>query len=129
MTWAAAGRGLEYFVNFYAQRKNLQGEPADPARRITVGMLRSGNAGFWSAAVGTPDDVIAALTPLVLGKASRLTELACQFRHAGMRTPEVERSMRLFAAHVMPALRELANNSPHDVPDSPQDVTAPPHRD
>jgi alkanesulfonate monooxygenase SsuD/methylene tetrahydromethanopterin reductase-like flavin-dependent oxidoreductase (luciferase family) len=115
--WAAAGRGLEYFVNFYALRKNLRGETADPSRRITAQMLRSGTAGFWSAAVGTPDDVIAALTPLVQGKAGRVTELACQFRHAGMRNPEVKRSMNLFAAHVMPALRERASESPRDAAD------------
>jgi alkanesulfonate monooxygenase SsuD/methylene tetrahydromethanopterin reductase-like flavin-dependent oxidoreductase (luciferase family) len=111
--WAAAGRGLEYFVNFYALRKDLQGEPADLSRQITAEMLRAGKAGFWHAAVGTPDDVIAALAPLVLGRMGRVTELACQFRHAGMRNPEVERSMNLFAAHVMPALRELASESPH----------------
>jgi alkanesulfonate monooxygenase SsuD/methylene tetrahydromethanopterin reductase-like flavin-dependent oxidoreductase (luciferase family) len=112
--WDASGRGLEYFVNFYAQRKNLQGEPADPAARITIDMLQSGKAGIWRTAVGTPDDVIAALAPLVQGKGGRVTELACAFRHAGMRNPEVERSMKLFAAHVMPALRELAIEQPED---------------
>lgn len=112
--WAASGRSLEYFVNFYTLRKDLQGEPADPAARITVDMLRSGNAGFWSAAVGTPDEVTAALAPFVQGRAGRITELACAFRHAGMRNPEVERSMKLFTAHVMPALRELASEPSHD---------------
>jgi alkanesulfonate monooxygenase SsuD/methylene tetrahydromethanopterin reductase-like flavin-dependent oxidoreductase (luciferase family) len=106
--WAIAGPAFEYFVNFYEQRKDLTGVPADPSKRVTADMIRSGNAGFWSAAVGTPDDVTAALTPFVTGALGRITELAVAFRHAGMRTPETHRSMRLFAEHVMPALRELA---------------------
>jgi alkanesulfonate monooxygenase SsuD/methylene tetrahydromethanopterin reductase-like flavin-dependent oxidoreductase (luciferase family) len=106
--WAAAGEALAYFVNFYEQRKDLQGVPADPAKRVTPEMIRSGNAGFWSAAVGTPDDVIGALTPFVVGALGRITELAVAFRHPGMGTPEVHRSMRLFADHVMPALQAVA---------------------
>jgi len=106
--WDAAGSGLEYFVNFYGLRKNLKGVAADPAARVTTDMIRNGNAGFWTAAVGTPDDVIAALLPFVKGAAGRVTQLACSFRHAGMRTTETHRSMRLFADHVLPALREAA---------------------
>lgn len=105
--WDAAGAALEYFVNFYALRKDLEGV-ADPSRRITQEMLRSGTAGMWHAAVGTPDDVIAELRPLVTGERGRVTELACAFRHAGMRTPETSKSMRMFAEHVMPALAELS---------------------
>jgi alkanesulfonate monooxygenase SsuD/methylene tetrahydromethanopterin reductase-like flavin-dependent oxidoreductase (luciferase family) len=105
--WEIAGPGLEYFVNFYQLRKDLQGVPS-ANEAITQDMLRSGNAGFWSAAVGTPDDVIAALTPFAAGHLGRLTELACAFRHPGMRNDDTHRSMRLFAEHVMPALREIA---------------------
>ena len=71
-------------------------------------MIRSGNAGFWSAAVGTPDDVINALAPVRAGDLGRITELACAFRHAGMRNDVVHKSMRLFHEHVQPALQEIA---------------------
>ncbi len=66
--------------------KTSQGVPADDSKRVTAEMIRAGQAGFWSAAVGTPDDVIAALTPFVTGALGRITELAVAFRHAGMRT-------------------------------------------
>lgn len=105
--WDIAGRGLEYFVNFYEMRKDLQGVQPPPERRVTVDMLRSGNAGFWSAAVGTPDEVLAALTPMANGMAmGRITELALQLRHAGMSSADTHHSMRLFAEHVMPALAQ-----------------------
>jgi alkanesulfonate monooxygenase SsuD/methylene tetrahydromethanopterin reductase-like flavin-dependent oxidoreductase (luciferase family) len=106
--WEIAGPGLEYFVNFYETRKNLQGEPAPESARVTAEMIRSGNAGFWSAAVGTPDDVINALAPFARGDLGRITELACAFRHAGMRNDVVHKSMRLFHEHVQPALQEIA---------------------
>ncbi len=51
-------------------------------------MIRGGNAGFWSAAVGTPDDVISALTPFCTGQFGRITELAVAFRHPGMRNDD-----------------------------------------
>jgi alkanesulfonate monooxygenase SsuD/methylene tetrahydromethanopterin reductase-like flavin-dependent oxidoreductase (luciferase family) len=102
--WDIAGPGLEYFVNFYELRKDLQGATPPPERRVTVDMLRSGNAGFWHAAVGTPDDVLAALAPVAQGALGRVTQLAIQFRHAGMSTADTHRSMRLFADHVVPAL-------------------------
>jgi alkanesulfonate monooxygenase SsuD/methylene tetrahydromethanopterin reductase-like flavin-dependent oxidoreductase (luciferase family) len=102
--WEIASEGLRYFVNFYELRKNLQGEPAAPDAEVTIDMLRTGNAGFWSAAVGTPDDVIAALKPVADGPLGRVTELACAFRHPGMRTDDTHRSMRLFVEEVMPAL-------------------------
>ncbi len=105
--WSEAGQALEYFVNFYETRLDLQGNESQN-QPVTADMIRSGNAGFWSANVGTPDDVIAGLTPFVDGTMGRNTELAVAFRHAGMRTPEVHASMRMFAADVMPALTELA---------------------
>jgi len=104
--WDVAGLGLEYFVNFYNLRKNLHGDPSTNSP-ITTEMLRNGNAGFWSAAVGTPNEVIAALAPHCAGQFGRITELALAFRHPGMRTEDTHQSMRLFAEHVMPALKEL----------------------
>jgi hypothetical protein len=105
--WDEAGPGLEYFVNFYNMRLNLDGQPQGN-EYITQEMLRGGNAGFWSAAVGTPDDAIKALTPFVSGQLGRITELACAFRHPGMRNDVVQKSMRLFQEHVQPALAEIA---------------------
>ncbi len=103
--WEIAGKGLEYFVNFYQMRRNLQGEMAPPEARVTIEMLRTGNAGFWFAAVGTPDEVIAQLKPVVAGqRLGRCTQLALQMRQAGMSTKDTHDGMRLFANEVMPAL-------------------------
>ena len=102
--WEIAGRGIEYFVNFYQMRKDLQGKPAPEEARVTQEMLRTGNAGFWFAAVGTPDDVIAKLRPFVDGHLGRITQLALQVRHPGMQTVDTHRSMRMFASEVIPAL-------------------------
>jgi len=102
--WEIAGSGIEYFVNFYQMRKDLQGEPAPEEARVTQEMLRTGNAGFWFAAVGTPDEVAAKLRPFVEGHAGRVTQLALQMRHPGMRTDDTHRSMRMFASEVIPAL-------------------------
>ena len=82
--WEIAGPGIEYFVNFYQMRKNLQGEPAPAEARVTQEMLRSGNAGFWFAAVGTPEDVVGKLRPFVDGHLGRITQLALQMRQPGM---------------------------------------------
>ena len=102
--WEIAGPGIEYFVNFYQMRKNLQGEPAPEDARVTQEMLRTGNAGFWFAAVGTPDDVIAKLRPFVDGHLGRITQLALQMRQPGMSNDDTHRSMRMFASEVIPAL-------------------------
>jgi alkanesulfonate monooxygenase SsuD/methylene tetrahydromethanopterin reductase-like flavin-dependent oxidoreductase (luciferase family) len=102
--WEIAGAGLEYFVNFYQMRKDLQGKPAAEEGRITQEMLRSGNAGFWFAAVGTPDDVVAKLRPFVDGHLGRITQLALQMRQPGMNNADTHRSMRMFADEVVPAL-------------------------
>ena len=102
--WDIAGPGIEYFVNFYQLRKNLDGSPAPESARVTIEMLRSGNAGFWFAAVGTPDDVIAKLRPVVDGQLGGATQVALAFRHPGMNNADTHRSLRLFADEVMPAL-------------------------
>jgi len=106
--WDAAGEGLHHFINFYQLRANLKGEPADPSAEITVDMMKRGEAGFWQPAVGTPEEVIAALTPVVQGALGRVTELSLQFRQPGMRSKETHRSMTLFAEEVLPALEELS---------------------
>ena len=102
--WEIAGPGIEYFVNFYQMRKNLQGEPAPAEARITQEMLRTGNAGFWFAAVGTPEDVIGKLRPFVDGHLGRITQLALQMRQPGMSNADTHNSMHMFANEVIPAL-------------------------
>ena len=103
--WEIAAPGLEYFVNFYQLRKDLHGVAAPESERVTAQMLRDGNAGFWFAAVGTPDEVAAKLRPIVAGHAmGRVTQLALQMRQPGMNNAETHRSMRMFASEVIPAL-------------------------
>jgi alkanesulfonate monooxygenase SsuD/methylene tetrahydromethanopterin reductase-like flavin-dependent oxidoreductase (luciferase family) len=103
--WEIAGPGIEYFVNFYQMRKDLHGVPAPESARVTIEMLRTGNAGFWFAAVGTPDEVAAKLRPIVDGHAmGRVTQLALQMRQPGMNNADTHRSMHLFANEVVPAL-------------------------
>lgn len=55
--------------------------------------------------IGTPDAVMEGLLADVAGRNGRITELALAFRHAGMRTPEVRRSLALFRTEIMPNLR------------------------
>ncbi|MEP7204131.1 MAG: LLM class flavin-dependent oxidoreductase [Ilumatobacteraceae bacterium] len=102
--WEIAGPGIEYFVNFYQMRKNLQGQPAPSDARITQEMLRTGNAGFWFAAVGSPEEVADKLRPFVGGQLGRITQLALQMRQPGMSNDDTHRSMRMFADEVIPAL-------------------------
>ena len=102
--WDIAGPGLEYFVNFYETRLDLKGNPAAADKQVTAQQIREGKAGFWRGVCGSPDDVIAGLRPLVEGRMGRITELALQFRQPGMSTADTQRSMRLFAEHVRPAL-------------------------
>lgn len=102
--WEIAGPGLEYFVNFYELRRDLQGNPAPEDRRVTADMIRRGEAGIWRAAVGTPDEVADQLRPLAGGAMGRITELALQMRQPGMSNADTHRSMRLLAEHVVPAL-------------------------
>lgn len=111
--WEEIHDGLEYALNHHALRRNLKGElPDQEASKVTIDMMRTGDLGVWSVlAVGTPEEVIAKLTPSVDGTAGRITMLACAFRQAGMRSPEVHRSIRLFAKEVMPALREIAQQA------------------
>jgi alkanesulfonate monooxygenase SsuD/methylene tetrahydromethanopterin reductase-like flavin-dependent oxidoreductase (luciferase family) len=104
--WDIAGAGIEYFVNFYQLRKDLQGVPAPAEARVTIEMLRTGNAGFWFAAVGTPDEVAAKLRPIVDGHAmGRVTQLALQMRQPGMNNEDTHKSMQMFAREVVPALK------------------------
>lgn len=56
--------------------------------------------------VGSPDDVAEQLLQSYRGEHGRFTQLALAFRHAGMGTSEVRRSMELFKSEVLPRLPE-----------------------
>jgi alkanesulfonate monooxygenase SsuD/methylene tetrahydromethanopterin reductase-like flavin-dependent oxidoreductase (luciferase family) len=66
-------------------------------------MRRTPNAGIYGVpfAVGTPDDVLQALS---IYRDEPLDQLALQFQAPGMKAEHVERSMRSFARHVMPEI-------------------------
>jgi hypothetical protein len=55
--------------------------------------------------VGTPDEVIERFRAIRDGAQGRVTHLPLGFRHAGMKTADVRRSMELFAREIMPILR------------------------
>ncbi len=99
--------GLHYFRNFYALRRQPDGSLPDPAvAEVARDMIRRGDlGGFGTPIVGTPDEAYELLAQLVTTPG--VTHLPLSFRHAGMRTPEVRRSMDLFASEVLPALRAL----------------------
>lgn len=111
--WDEVGAGLEYALNFHAQRRDLNGVlPDQEESRVSIDTIRHGDMGVWSImAVGTPEEVIATMLPHAQGQTGRHTALACSFRQAGMRTAETHRSMRMFAEHVMPALHEAAQGA------------------
>jgi len=104
--WEEALEGLHYFANFYTLRRRPDGSLPDPAEaEISRERIRAGSLGMLgTAAVGTPDEVTATLRG-VLRAFPGTSGFALGFRHAGMRTPEVRRSMDLFAREVLPNLR------------------------
>jgi alkanesulfonate monooxygenase SsuD/methylene tetrahydromethanopterin reductase-like flavin-dependent oxidoreductase (luciferase family) len=103
--WRVSEDGLHYFVNFYAQRRRLDGSMPPPELEITREMLRGMPPGSpWSPIVGNPDEVRAKLLALCDGSQGRFTHIPMAFRHAGMGTDVVKRSMDLFAKEVLPAL-------------------------
>lgn len=119
--WDEAEAGLHYLRKFYQDNRawdqthlGFGGIGSTAAARSTLqddlpplGEFRNvPNIGFGLPfIVGTPDDAIAAMRPLVGG---RVTHFSFQFHHPGMETETVRRSMRMFATEVMPALREPA---------------------
>jgi alkanesulfonate monooxygenase SsuD/methylene tetrahydromethanopterin reductase-like flavin-dependent oxidoreductase (luciferase family) len=97
--WDEAEEGLHWGVEFY--RRRGVDMPLPP-----VGELRrTPNAGIYGVpfAVGTPDDVLRALS---IYRDDPLDQLALQFHAPGMETEHVLRSMRLFAQEVMPEIRK-----------------------
>ncbi len=99
-----AVEGLHHFANFYTTRLRLDGTMPPAEAELTRDEIRAGSLRYFGTpAVGTPDEV----TEILLAARDRApgtTGFAMGFRHAGMRTPEVHRSLRLFAAEVAPHL-------------------------
>jgi alkanesulfonate monooxygenase SsuD/methylene tetrahydromethanopterin reductase-like flavin-dependent oxidoreductase (luciferase family) len=105
--WEAAAEGLHYFINFYRLRRRLDGTLPSASDEITMEMIRGGGPGGGTGMfmAGTPDEVIERFTAIRDGAQGRVTHLPLGFRHAGMRTADVRRSMELFAKEIMPVLR------------------------
>ncbi|MGY4711517.1 LLM class flavin-dependent oxidoreductase [Mycolicibacterium sp. CBM1] len=101
----ASLEGLHYFVNFYTLRRDVNGILPDPSEaEVTREQIAGGSMGYMGVpAVGSPEDVTETLRNII-GAVPGTTGLMLGFRHAGMRTPEVRESMRLFATEVMPHL-------------------------
>jgi alkanesulfonate monooxygenase SsuD/methylene tetrahydromethanopterin reductase-like flavin-dependent oxidoreductase (luciferase family) len=95
--WDEAERALHWWVTFYRSRGFDMPLPAVEDMRGTPGVGIFGQP----FAVGTPDDVMAALER---HKDVDLDEMVIQFNHPGMGASEVARSMRLFASELMPEL-------------------------
>lgn len=95
--WDEAEESLHWGVEFY--RRRGVDMPLPP-----VGELRrTPNAGIYGVpfAVGTPDDVMQALS---IYRDEPLDQLGIQFHAPGMDTAIVQRSMRTFARELMPEI-------------------------
>jgi alkanesulfonate monooxygenase SsuD/methylene tetrahydromethanopterin reductase-like flavin-dependent oxidoreductase (luciferase family) len=101
--------------NQYALRKGLDGVQPTESARITREMIRAAaESGTPNPAIfavpgpGTVDQVIEKYLPLVRGQGPLITHLGFEVRAPGTRTEDAHRTMRLFAEHIMPVLREEA---------------------
>jgi len=103
----AAVDGLHYFVNFYLLRRQIDGIVPDSGHELTKSQIRAGalERHQFVSLVGNPDEVRAGFEAIAAGAMGRVTHLPVGFRHAGMSTAAVSRSMELFAREVMPVLR------------------------
>lgn len=101
--WEVGGEGLLYHANFYQLRYRLDGTLPDPRTALTkVDLIRD-----KEVAVGSPEEVIEQITEIYKSYPEGTTGLAFQLRSPGATNAAVEKSMGLFAKHVMPIIREL----------------------
>jgi len=116
-TWEEAFQAMAepavWVSNQYALRKGLDGvQPPESARVTTQTVRRAAETGeplvFAVPGPGSVDQIIEKFLPVVRGERGLITHLGLEVRLPGMRTDDVHRTMRLFAAHVMPVLREEA---------------------
>lgn len=108
----AVADALLFTANIYALRRNLDGSWPPESGRVSPDQLRAANDGAGrlehpvaALIADTPDGVVERLLPLVRGAAGRMNHLPINFRHPGMRTQDVARSMELFTTEVLPRLR------------------------
>lgn len=101
--WEAGLEGLLWHANFYQLRLRLDGTSPDPSTALTKQDLIDRRM----VLVGDPEQVLEQTIHLFRDFGPGQTGLAFQMRQPGMTTPAVERSMELFARHVMPELRKL----------------------
>ncbi|MFI6956574.1 LLM class flavin-dependent oxidoreductase [Nocardia sp. NPDC050408] len=110
--WDEAQYGAHWYMNFHRTRNNwpagytssgpLETLPAPERLRNVDGLLFMPGMPIY---IGTPDFVREELLADIKGRGGRISQLALHFRLPGMRTPEVERSMELFRAEIMPHLQ------------------------
>jgi alkanesulfonate monooxygenase SsuD/methylene tetrahydromethanopterin reductase-like flavin-dependent oxidoreductase (luciferase family) len=111
--WDEAQGGLHWLCSFY-RRAGVDGwrgatpegylehlPPADELRHIAGLGLVPGSPFL----IGTPDEIRDMIRPIRDGGYGRVTDLPITFRHAGMRSEHVHRSMELFASELLPFLR------------------------
>jgi alkanesulfonate monooxygenase SsuD/methylene tetrahydromethanopterin reductase-like flavin-dependent oxidoreductase (luciferase family) len=101
--------------NQYALRKGLDGMQPPESARITMEQLREAAvSGLPSPTIfavpgpGTVDQIIEKCLPVVRGEGPLITHLGFEVRAPGTSTEAAHRTMRLFAEHAMPVLREEA---------------------
>jgi hypothetical protein len=82
---------------------------AGAARLLRV----SGKCGLRRPWVGAVDETIERFLPVVRGERGLITHLGLEVRPSCTGTEDVHRTMRLFAEHVMPVLREEAAKAGH----------------
>lgn len=111
--WDACEEGLRRSIEFYRERGTPYGvsrdglipEPLPPARELrNIDGLAMYDYDPTPMLIGAPEYIAEQLRQLV--SRGRTTHLALVFRHPGMSTDNVRRSMDLFASEVMPALRD-----------------------
>jgi alkanesulfonate monooxygenase SsuD/methylene tetrahydromethanopterin reductase-like flavin-dependent oxidoreductase (luciferase family) len=100
--WDEVQEGLYYHRAFYEQRDWIAHKAVAPFAKLQPPSEMRDDPDV-RAPVGTPDDVLRKLEPLL--KDSRITHFGFGFRHVGQTTEMVRHSMDLFAREVLPVLR------------------------
>ena len=116
-TWEEAYQAIaepcQWGSNQYALRPDLEGNQPPEAARVSLDAIRhSAETGeqvaFMLPIPGTIDQIIDKFLPVVRGERGLITHIGLEVRPPGTRTEDAHRTMRLFAEHVMPVLREEA---------------------